>query len=104
PPGLPDPGSLVDHYRCLRAFPSPGSKRFPDTRRLKIVDQFGTRLALVTHLLKLCVAVDKNGEGVKHPNATLTCYEVSSTPTHPESGVQTNDQFGARTIALRREY
>ncbi len=104
PPTLPGPDSRVDHYRCLRAFPSGNTPRLPDNRRLKITDQFGTRLAELIHILKLCIPVDKNGEGIKNDTNILSCYEVRSTPERTATGVQIRDQFGARTIALRREY
>lgn len=50
PPGLPDPGIDVDHYRCLKAKATRGEPRLPKGITATVVDQFGTRARRVASL------------------------------------------------------
>ncbi len=62
---------------------------------LSITDQFGTIGIDVKRPLHLCLAADKNDEGVPDPGQALLCYQVRGIPpaTAPDL-VYTNNQFG----------
>ncbi|MCC6847933.1 MAG: hypothetical protein IT294_05480 [Deltaproteobacteria bacterium] len=81
----------LDHFTCYRV--SGAQARIDD---LAITDQFGTITIDVKRPLHLCLAADKNGEGVPTPDAAMLCYQVRGVPpdTAPDL-VYTNNQFGA---------
>lgn len=104
PPGLPDPGSDVDHYRCVKISETSTSAPLPPGLSVTAQDQFGFRTLDNFRPKHLCVATDKNGEGVKNPGAHLLCYRVSPQPKlHSTDGVQVHDQFGEADIEVSRE-
>jgi hypothetical protein len=89
--GTPAPlAAPIDHFKCYRVA---GAKARIDD--LTITDQFGTIGVDVKRPLHLCLAADKNDEGVPEPGAALLCYQVRGTPpsTAPDL-VYTNNQFG----------
>jgi hypothetical protein len=94
--GPPDPNSHdVDHYKCYRVKAS-GFALIPGVRA---TDQFEDRLYHLKKPRRLCNAVDKNGEGIKSPDAHLLCYQVkrvSGQLKHTRlSGIHVNTQFAA---------
>ncbi len=103
PPGPPDPGSRVDHYRCLKVRITRGTPKFPKGLTVNVADQFGSRTFFVKKPVTLCVPVDKNGEGIKHPDAYLTCFRGKAEPRTSVAGVQVNNQIGETVLDLRRE-
>jgi len=104
PPGPPNPASLVDHYRCLKVKTSAGAPNFPKDKSVQVVDQFGgARTFFVKKPSRLCLPVDKNGEGIKNPAMHLMCYKGKTSVRTSAVGVQINNQFGADTIALKKE-
>jgi hypothetical protein len=105
PPAAPptaEPVTAVDHYHCEVVRLTPPSPD-PPPRDITVVDQFGTRHLAVKRPKLLCVATDKNGEGINRPNAHLLCYKVRPTPPHTVAAAQTIDQFGARVVAPNKE-
>ncbi len=80
----------LDHYKCYRV--SNAQQRIAN---LSITDQFGTIGIDVKRPLHLCLAADKNDEGVPDPGQALLCYQVRGIPpaTAPDL-VYTNNQFG----------
>jgi len=70
PPPLGVP--TIDHYKCY------GVSRATKTNRLdiKVDDQFGTLRVDVKRPSRLCLPVDKNGEGIPAPTEQLMCYSV----------------------------
>lgn len=103
PSSPPGPPSVVDHYRCLRFKFAPGSPPFPNNVTASAVDQFGTRALKVKKPDTLCIATDKNGEGVNRPNAHLMCHKVSPGPSHTVPIAQLLDQFGPFSSKLKKE-
>ncbi len=81
----------LDHFKCYRV--GSARARFDD---FTITDQFGTIDIDVKRPLHLCLAADKNDEGIPNPGAAMLCYQVRGRPprTAPDL-VYTNNQFGA---------
>ena len=87
PPLLADP---FDHFQCYRT--RGGLER---RKGVKIDDQFGTFTVDIKRPSKLCVPVDKNGEGIPDPSAYLMCYEVRVTNRFKPAGtVFVNNELG----------
>jgi hypothetical protein len=98
--GTPDPLGIpvVDHFKCYKA-------RRAKTRvtGLTVIDQFGTIVLDVKKPRRLCVAVDKNGEGVLDPSAALMCYGIRQTNEPLFRGLEPvfiDNQFGQITISV----
>src|SRR5262249_16167335 len=55
----------------------------------------------------LCLAANKNSEGVKNPAGVLACYIVKPPPRQPRRspklGVRSGNQFGALTLDTTKE-
>lgn len=74
PVGQPGPNQ-VDHYQCYQINRKAG--KFPTDVRVTAVDQFNELQAYrPKKLTRLCMPVDKNGEGIKNPEASLLCYQI----------------------------
>jgi hypothetical protein len=88
------PSSLdLDHFRCYAV----RSTSFT-ALTVTLVDQFTSRTARVQQPVAFCDAVDKNGEGVKDPSSSLTCYEITTVSVStPASGLEVSvaNQLGA---------
>src|SRR5262249_19303537 len=104
PPSPPVPTShAVDHFKCYKVKVTPGTSAFRKGVQVNVADQFTSPgPAKIMDLKKpkhLCLAVDKNGEGVKNPTANLLCYlakPAKGQPKHvPRFPVYTADQFGS---------
>jgi hypothetical protein len=100
PPPLADP---IDHFKCYRVFT--GRQRVAG---LTIDDEFGTLTEKLTRPVRVCLAADKNGEGVPDPTSALTCYKVYQTSApffRGKSPIYVNDQFfsGTTSVNLLRE-
>jgi hypothetical protein len=76
-PDLPGP-SEVDHYKCYTVGASRGTPRFTAIPGVLLVNQFtnGTQAFDLTKPTRLCVPVDKNGEGIKHAATSMLCYQA----------------------------
>ena len=110
PPPPPDPRlHAVDHYQCYRVRPSAGAPRFPAGMRVAIEDQFTSpsRVLEVRKPRRLCLPVDKNGEGIKNPGGHLLCYQVRAASGQPRPARQASlalaHQFGSLRLATTRE-
>jgi hypothetical protein len=72
---VPPPAAAgVDHYKCYRVR---GARQ---RSTLSVRDQFGTFSVSLRRPVRLCIATDKNGEGVLDPAAHLMCYEAKAAP------------------------
>jgi hypothetical protein len=100
---LPDPGSRVDHYRCLKVAISRGTATFPAGIRVPVADQFASRTVTVKKPTKLCLATARDGAPVKNPDHHLMCYAVKATPRTRAKGVQVSDEFGQAVLGLQGE-
>src|SRR5262249_30451815 len=97
-PPTPLPNGTIDHYKCYRVSRARFSKS-----GVKVDDQFGTLSLDLTRPVRLCAAVDKNGEGVLDAAARLVCYKVRplADPVPPGT-VSVSNQFGEDTFGLFR--
>jgi hypothetical protein len=89
--GTPAPlADAIDHFKCYRL--TSARARIDD---LTITDQFGTIGIDVKRPLHLCLAADKNDEGVPNPGAAMLCYQVRGVlPSTAPPLVYTTNQFG----------
>jgi hypothetical protein len=90
PPPLGD--DSFDHFLCYQ---TRGGQT--QVNNVHIDDEFGTIIVDVKQPVRLCVPVDKNGEGIPDPTAYLMCYQVridSSSAFTPAGQVIVNNQFG----------
>ena len=74
----PDPANHnVNHFKCYRANISQGKDAFPRGVTAHVGDQFNQpTLYALLRPRRLCLPVDKNGEGIKDAEARLVCYQV----------------------------
>jgi hypothetical protein len=101
--GVPAPPNFatLDHFKCYKV-------ALAKTRAsgIKIDDQFGTVTVDIKKPLHLCVAVDKNDEGIPVPGQTQMCYLVrttSGTPPpqkHLPNTLYTTHQFGSAALEV----
>ena len=108
-PPAPSPGaSNVEHYKCYRVRVTKGTPKFASGTIVQTSDQFEN--ARSVSLIKpryLCTPVDKNGEGIKNPDAHYLCYTARPTvgsPLHTRvSGIFVNNQFGPLQLDTSKE-
>lgn len=100
PPAALDPQSRgVDHFHCYDAV-LPKNSKLPKKLQVTLNDQFTGQPKTfdVKGVEHLCVAADKNDEGVQNPAAVLLCYEIKAAKKQPKfvkvKKVWTADQFG----------
>jgi len=101
--GTPAPPMFptLDHFKCYKV--ALVKTRVPG---VKVDDQFGTITVDVKKPLHLCVAVDKNGEGIPAPGQATMCYLVrttSGTPPpqkHLPNTLYTTNQFGSEALEV----
>jgi RHS repeat-associated protein len=106
----PDPEAHeVDHFTCYQVKPSRGAK-FQTVRGVAIVDQFDqSRVVDLDKPTRLCLAADKNGEGLKHEAAHLMCYRAKAVKEPPQPkhvkvlGIFVSDQFGPQRLDTVKE-
>ena len=109
PPPAPNPTSHnVDHYKCYRARVTPGTPKFASGTLVQASDQFeATRTLALKKIRHLCTPVDKNGEGIKNPQAHLLCYIAKTAVGQPKhtrvGGLYVNNQFGPLRLDTFRE-
>ena len=103
---------VLDHFKCYAAkMFEPNSL---DVENLKLEDQFETRYQRIkTNMVLLCNPVDKNGEGLSHPDEHLVCYPIQNAqragqptptaqPTFSTQRVETTNQFGTQELRALR--
>jgi hypothetical protein len=105
----PDNNTIgVDHYKCYKAKVTPGTPKFL-AQTVQIADQFtspakGVVLKKIKHL---CTPVNKNGEGIKNPDAHLACYQAKTAKGQPKhvkrTGVNTANQIGTLVVGTNKE-
>jgi hypothetical protein len=109
PPAPPNPTATnVDHYKCYRVRVTPGTPKFASGTLVQASDQFeAPRLLSLKKVRHLCTPVDKNGEGIKNPQAHLFCYVAKPAVGQPHhtrvSGIFVNNQFGPLNVDTLRE-
>jgi hypothetical protein len=90
----------IDHYQCYGLRSARGR-----ASGVSVVDQFGAHVFDLKKPARLCVAADKNNEGVLDPDAALLCYSVrpasgASTFRGPIDPVFVLNQFGPDTLLV----
>jgi hypothetical protein len=99
----------VDHYKCYKVKVTAGTPKLVKGITVTLEDQFNNPAKTFT-LKKpkhFCTPVDKNGEGIKNPDAHLLCYTakgVSGQPKHVrQTGVHINNQIGVSLFGTTKE-
>jgi hypothetical protein len=88
----------LDHFRCYRA--KVRRKGVP-RRVVALQDQFGTARALVGPPLAFCNPTRKNDEGIRNPDAHLTCYATrESRRKGRATQAEVKNQFGSLALRL----
>ena len=88
--------AAIDHFECYRVVHA----RFAQ-RGVIVSDQFGDLTVDVKRPARFCAAVDKNGEGIRDPAASLMCYRIRTRQRHIVEPISTTNQFGSDTFELR---
>lgn len=100
-------GDSVDHFKCYKVRRSHGSPAWPSGVMATVGDQFQTRVYDLLRPRRLCVPVDKNGEGIIDATDHLLCYgarPADGARFQPIRGqIHTQDQFGAEALNISRE-
>ena len=101
----PEIGSIdVDHFLCYNVRQK--GDRFRG--QVLLADQFNPDFVLfdMRQPRRLCNPVDKNGEGIKHPESHLLCFTVrparGEAPVEEVEGIVVNDQFRGGEVRTRR--
>jgi hypothetical protein len=107
-PPVPPVDGVADHYTCYKAKVTPGTPKFPKGFFYGyMADQFQTRMYEVGKPRRLCVPVDKNGEGMVNEAAYLMCYKVKpalgEAHTRVLGQIHTENQFGALRLDTVKE-
>jgi Bacterial Ig-like domain (group 1) len=94
----------LDHFKCYKT--KQVGTTF-DPRQVVLTDQFNTERVNVVRPEAFCNPVDKNGEGISDPAAHLTCYKIRDVrgdefPKFDERRVEVTDQFGTRTLLVKK--
>lgn len=96
-----DPVS-IDHMTCYKV---KRGRLTPRPTDVSVQDQFGTITVDIKRPVRLCIATDKNEEGIPVPGVQTLCYQVRP-PRNPRfkapNPIFINNQFGPKTIALTR--
>lgn len=96
----PDPEAHdLDHFKCYKVSTTKGAPKFPKGVQAVAVDQFNQPKRYdIQKPKRLCVAADKNGEGLKNPDASLMCYRIKPAQHEPKHvklrGIHINNQLG----------
>jgi hypothetical protein len=85
-----------------------GTPAFPKDIEVLVTDQLtpSQKRFNVKKPMHLCTPVDKNGEGIVNPDASLVCYQVKPTKGQPRHVAQTvfiDNQFSAETVRTLKE-
>jgi cysteine-rich repeat protein len=97
-PPPPLAGPAVDHFKCYRAVRA--KTRIPN---VIVDDPFGTFGVAVKKPVRVCLAVDKNGEGILDATAQLLCYKIRQVSQPVFRGfapVFENNQFEETTTSV----
>jgi len=103
PPATPS----VDHFECYTVKVPKGEEKFAGVEA-EVEDQFAAaRTFDLKKPTRICIAVDKNGEGILDPEAALLCYQAKPAKGEPKhekrKGVHVAHQFGAGQLDTVKE-
>ena len=93
------PVPVLDHFKCYSA--RQVEHRFHATR-VVVVDQFESKPLRLVRPETFCTPAGKNGSGIAHPKAHLTCYTVGEETEADKLNrrVVATDQFGRHRLRL----
>jgi hypothetical protein len=97
-PPSPLANPAVDHLKCYKV-----AKAKQRVTGVDVVDQFGHIVLDVKKPFRLCIPVDKNGEGILDPTQNLLCYKIRQTSSpffRGLSPVFINNQFEASQTSV----
>jgi hypothetical protein len=106
------PGALadtrVDHFKCYKAKVSKGTPKLPKGVQALVENFFEPARTLdVKKPKSLCVAADKNGEGIEQPGARLVCFQAKPAKGEPKhakrEGVFVLNQLGEGRLDTVKE-
>ena len=97
----------VDHFECYPVKVPKGAEKFA-ALEAGVADEFAaTRTLDVKKPTRVCIPVDKNGEGIPVPEAALLCYKAKPAKGEPKhekrTGVHVAHQFGAAQLDTVKE-
>jgi hypothetical protein len=96
PPAPATPG--IDHLACYKT----RRARFR-TAGVGVADQFGPLTVDLKRPVRLCVPVDKNGEGIDDERSSLLCYQERTQSSFADPGsIFIDNQFETSEIAVTR--
>jgi cysteine-rich repeat protein len=101
--GVP-PTVDLDHFKCYAARRTAGNPRL-DASELVLQGSVASGAVRVVRPASVCVAAEKNGEGVHAPASALHCYATragTGRGRFTRRQVTTTTQFGSETLTLRR--
>jgi hypothetical protein len=87
----------LDHFTCY-----PATFGSFNARKVRLADQFGKSVAVVSQPLRLCSPASKNGQALVNPRAHLVCYPIKRTPQFQARKVLVKNQFGSQTMTVVR--
>ncbi len=109
----PDPSNHgVDHHKCYKIKAAKGAPKLPKGLLVDLNDQFDQPATYeIVKPSRLCVPVDKAGEGIKNASGHLMCYRVKrTTDAHvAQTGLHVNNQLevvnpgGPAVLETRKE-
>jgi hypothetical protein len=108
-PATPPEAPPVDHFKCYKAKVSKGAAKFPKGVQVTLSDQFDPKQRSfdVKKPTKLCLPVDKNGEGIQRPDELLVCYSAKPAKGQRKhakrESVSVANQFGVGTLDTLKE-
>jgi len=94
----------IDHFKCYSTRRAKGTPRFTPVE-IELDDQFEDKTTIVVRPRFLCNPLDKNGEGIEHPESHLLCYRIKDAPGQPRfrrRQVQIIDQFSIQDLKAIR--
>lgn len=105
---------VLDHFKC---YPAATLAPVPTPPAVRLVDQFESKNTRLLKKFMLCNPVDKNDEGLAHPDEHLMCAAIKDAP-RPSVGlltptptpqptfaphlVQVTNQFGTATLLVEK--
>ncbi len=95
-PATPLDPPIVDHYQCYGV--RGDRRRVAD---VAVEDQFGRDETDVKRPIRLCLPVDKDGEGIVDRRARLMCYQIKPGPRVNQT-VLLDNQFRTDSVKVRR--
>jgi hypothetical protein len=93
-----------DHFKCYAAKIQKGTTAFVP-RTMTVTDQFETKTVELMKPLAVCMAADKNDEGVPRPGDRLVCYaakDAKKQPAFEKRTVAIANQLGEQSLEVKK--